>query len=438
MKTDDENFDDFLKSKMAEESFAFNEQDWQKASGMLDNARPKKKRLLFWVVTSTLFTGVVLAVVVYQISKQTPLLSANNRIATQHPLEQSPKTIRSATPVKQISKINQLAQPAVTVESASITNPKHPVAVKSKQVTPNLLHNKPSQSTVNTVGSITSKDANTYLQVPSITSKPLLIPTEKVAEFVTPSTAEQEISTLPWPELTNENLKRIELSTHWATALFEQTPLLTKDNHHFIQHPTKLTSTINGAPNLFIEGGLTWFNTKALNTSSLGAHLGLTYAFPLQGRFSMGVGLTYAQLNQTTGTRYYSTTSYGFGEQKKITGLKTVRLDYLELPLTIHYAISPKQGVFAGAALLYIVNSIDYKKNPEDITFDQKSSRYYQAYRPFDVQALLGYQYWVRSNIKISASYHYGLTDITDNAAFKRNDYNANKGFRLAVGYQLY
>ncbi|TAE86260.1 MAG: hypothetical protein EAY81_05765 [Bacteroidetes bacterium] len=438
MKTGDEKFDDFLRSKMAEESFAFNEAQWQKASSMLDDARSKKKRMLFWITASILFTLVLSAVIFYPSMKQTPATTIT--MATQHtaePVLQPQKLQGRTTPIKQVSKQKPLAQLPIAVTPAS-SNQKKPMDVKLKQVTPTPSHGKPNQPTESSSSASTNRAANNQLQPPLSTNVPLLNAAENTAELTTVPTAQDENSPHSLPDLTTENLKRVQLSTLWAAALFEQTPKLTLGNHQVMQPSFKQPSTIAIKPNLFVEGGLTWFNTATLNTPSLGAHLGLTYAFPLQGRFSMGVGLGYTQLNQTNGTRYYSTTSYGFAEQKKITGIKTVRLDYVELPLVVHYAISPKQGLFAGGSMLYIINSIDYKKNPEDITFDQKTSRYYQAYRPFDVQALFGYQYWVKSNIKISASYHYGLLDITDNAAFKRNDYNANKGFRIAVGYQLY
>lgn len=438
MKTGDENFDDFLRSKMAEESFAFNEAQWQKASSMLDDARPKKKRVLFWVITSTAFSLSVLAVVFYPTTKQTP--ATTHTTAAQHvaePMVQLQKIKEQTTPAKQVGKQNPLAQLPVATTTAS-TKLKQPMAVKQKRVTPTLLQGKPNQPRISTLAVSTNRATNNQVQPPSITPAPSLTTAEDAVELTTMPIAQHENTTTPLPDLTTENLKRVELSTQWATALFEQTPELTLGNHQVVQSLSNNKSTFAIKPNLFVEGGLTWFNTAALNNSSLGTHLGLTYAFTLQGRFSMGVGLGYTQLNQTNGTRYYSTTSYGFGEQKKITGIKTVRLDYVELPLTVYYAISPKHGIFAGGALLYIVNSIDYKKNPEDITFNQKTSRYYQAYRPFDVQALLGYQYWLGAKAKVSATYQYGLMDITDNAAFKRNEHHANKGIKLTVGYQLY
>lgn len=436
MKTDDEQFDDFLKSKMTEESFTFEEQYWQKASGLLDEARPKRKRFFVWIVSGFVLS-VTLAAIAYkatenkhlpkQTVQQTPVSSPASTALKNTTFQ--PGLTDKHTPDPQTSISYQSTAPVQpSIKENLLKNSAAPVLPKSSYANKSVQHQKTAFAPAEKSAALhtTENPSSTLPEKPTLVNQmPLALANE---------------DDLTSPDLQVKEIKQVSLQAHWAFSLFNQQPVLTPVERIFPQNATVGSKSKPAfvQNNLFVEAGLNWFNAKQINTEDLGAHIGLSYAFPLRKKLGMSIGLGYTQLHQSTGTRYYATVSYGFGEQRKTTGIKTVRLDYAELPVLVNYAITPKQGVFAGASLLYVLHSIDYKKNDGDLTFGTKTANYFKAYQPIDAQLILGYHCWLSPKIRLSAGYHYGLTDITQNTAFKRDEKNKNKGFRFTIGYQLF
>ncbi|MES2689994.1 MAG: hypothetical protein V4658_06290, partial [Bacteroidota bacterium] len=66
MKTEEENFDDFLKRKLPNEEVPFKDKYWQNARTMLDANRPQKKRYGFILFMSALFFVAISAVLFNQ------------------------------------------------------------------------------------------------------------------------------------------------------------------------------------------------------------------------------------------------------------------------------------------------------------------------------------------------------------------------------------
>jgi hypothetical protein len=436
MKTDDENFDDFLKSKMTEESFTFEEQYWQKASAMLDEARPKKNRFFLWIAIGFVLSFTLAAIAFKatinntlpkQLTQQTPVSSPTPTTLSNTTVQKELTSPGKPIPTALVSnKPMAFAQPPVQgkqpTNPATFVLPKSTYTIKPSQNS----RTKAVKSTKKSPASPNTNSPFTPAEKPT-SSNEVLLATNKEAEPI-PS------------DLPVEEINSISLESHWVSSLFNHQPLLTPAERLLLQTPqaNNQSKPAYVRNNLFVEAGVNWFNTNQLNAEDLGAHVGLSYAFPVRKKLGMSIGLGYTQLHQSTGTRYYATVSYGFSEQRKTTGIKTVQLDYVELPVLVNYAITPKQGVFAGASLLYILRSSDYKKNDGDLTFDTKTANYFKAYQPIDAQMILGYHCWLSTKVRLSASYHYGLVDITQNAAFKRDENNTNKGIRFTIGYQLF
>ncbi|MES2691343.1 MAG: outer membrane beta-barrel protein, partial [Bacteroidota bacterium] len=187
-----------------------------------------------------------------------------------------------------------------------------------------------------------------------------------------------------------------------------------------------------------LEAGINYYNPVSDAASGFNFHMGVKYCFNIAPRLSLATGVSYSRQHQGNGKRTYNTISYGFGENRETIGINTIRLDYLEVPLSLFYSIKGRHGLITGVSCNYLVQSADLVKQANEISYKEKSTGYYAAFNRFDVQLHAGYTYTLNSHILVSAAYYAGITDVTKNSAFRSGEFNTNKGLRLTLGYQLY
>lgn len=187
-----------------------------------------------------------------------------------------------------------------------------------------------------------------------------------------------------------------------------------------------------------LEAGATCYNPSAGIWDNINFHMAAKYGFHVGRKTDLTIGVGYSRLHQSKGTRTYNVTSYDLGEQISTNGVNTVRLDYIDLPLSVYYAVHGRHGLTGGVAFSYLVRSADLLKKPDQTRYNIKANGYFGAFAPFDVQLNIGYTYMLSPRIMITGSYHQGVIDITKNNVFRSGSYNTNSGARLTIGYQLH
>jgi cytoskeletal protein RodZ len=184
---------------------------------------------------------------------------------------------------------------------------------------------------------------------------------------------------------------------------------------------------------LMAEGGINTYNMNNDLAGSLNFHAGLRYYYFVSPTVALSSGIGYSRVHQDLGTRVYNNIDYSFGQQTSETKITTLRLDYLEIPLSVHYRIKGSHFASAGALAGYAIRSSEYM----DRETRTKTSGYMDAIHKFDIQLHLGYNCLLNERYTLSAGYYFGLTDVSDNRAFRSSRMDRNTGFRLTLGYKL-
>lgn len=173
--------------------------------------------------------------------------------------------------------------------------------------------------------------------------------------------------------------------------------------------------------------------------SNAGFTAGLRYYRFFGNKAGMNIGLFYSQLHQRLDDLVYDRITYTFDKNVDRTIVQTPRLDYIDLPVQLMYAVSGKQFVTAGACFSYLLNSSNRLIRQQGdkggvVTYE---SGYTYAINRYDVQLSLGYSIFLPKRFIMNATYQYGLLDVSKNAAFRSSKADHNTGLRLGVAYKL-
>lgn len=426
MKRDEENFDDFLKRKLPSEQVPFNEKYWQNARNMLDQNRPQRKRYGFVLFMSALFFVAISAVLFNRQNNKASFTTAQSEA---HPEEAiSPAILSPAEHAGIITDV--LSETSSTAAASSLPvstqNNSSKAQDQKRETEKDLLHQSvsPAQSS----RTLTNRTKTSNQPDRNEDAGDMQSGEQNMANQET----ENKVSDLDMPVVSNQPLfATLVEPPRWKTELETES-----------YSPKALAgsgfSKQRSVPYKMIEAGINYYNPASDITANLNVHFGLKYCFSIAPRLSIVTGLSYSRQHQDKGKRTYNTISYGFGENRKTTGINTIRLDYVEVPLSLFYSVKGRHGLMAGFSCNYLVQSADLIKKANEMSYKEKSSGHYAAFNRFDVQLHAGYTYTLNSRILISAAYYGGITDVTKNKAFRSNEFNTNKGLRLTFGYQLY
>jgi hypothetical protein len=110
-------------------------------------------------------------------------------------------------------------------------------------------------------------------------------------------------------------------------------------------------------------------------------------------------------------------------------------LDYIEVPISLRYYVSPSQSFQAGISFMYVINSSEVLKTSRDNELGNEEVSLLSNFRThvndFDYQLQFKHNYLIGKKLMLNSAFYYGLNNIS------KNDGN-NIGLRLGLGYQLF
>lgn len=189
---------------------------------------------------------------------------------------------------------------------------------------------------------------------------------------------------------------------------------------------------------LTVEAGLNYYNPGSKAFKPLNVHAGLRYYYFVSPKVGLSAGLGYSRIHQNAGTRTYKDVDYGFGQKAIETRITTQRLDYIELPLDVHYRVSGNHFATVGAMAAYAIQAGEYVEYSAGGTNGTRSNSNLSAVNKLDLQLHLGYNYLLNNRYTFSAGYYFGLMDVSKNTAFKSDQFDRNSGIRITLGYKLF
>lgn len=155
-----------------------------------------------------------------------------------------------------------------------------------------------------------------------------------------------------------------------------------------------------GGVNITSIGGGSNFGVAGLG-SKVSFHLGGVAEVPISEKFAVQPELLYS----SQGTKW------------NFSGLSSLKLDYINLPILCKYFILQGLSAEAGPVVGFLISTNGIKEN----------------YNSLDVGIGIGASYKLNDNIFFSLRYNKGLTDINKDDALTIS--NQNNVFQISAGY---
>ena len=201
-------------------------------------------------------------------------------------------------------------------------------------------------------------------------------------------------------------------------------------------NPVKKTCAIGW--NIALEAGANSFNQPFENTS-ISYFAGFRTYLHLGSRLSLFSTMHFENINQKLPQREYITTYSDFGGTHSTkTTVNTTALQYGIVGLNALYQVYRNHSIGAGIQYAYLINSndeiISYNELGKIIT-NKNESGYSSVFKQNDIQLCVLYQYRVSKKLASSISYVSGLSDLSDNTAFKSDLIHSNSGLKVGIQY---
>lgn len=403
MNRNDEQFDEFLRSQFKHKTFEMKDQHWNNAQQLIANHRATAGQGML----NAVFSGAVL------VALSLGLLwnSAN-------------------TPSAAKQEQTNLLVSTTSMESSN--NSQNTSDVKAKTSQPTLAEN-----TSTTLESSLKPNSSFNILAFNGDTKPIHRNTQhqrtRKSSLANKNTANPALSEEQLPTTTNTQSE----VTYINGKVFRPIKSSSKELLATTKKPDYLAYTANRAKGFFtIEGGLNSYNQTADITQSLNFHGGVRYYRFLSPKFALSSGLSYSRLQQNLAAKKTQSIDYSFGQTINETQTTTLRLDYIEIPVTAYYNITGNHYLQAGATVGYAILS----KNIVDQngTKSESENVKLKGINTIDVQLNIGYACLIQNRYTFSAGYYMGLMDVSKNASFNSNKSDYNSGIRLTVGYKLF
>lgn len=463
-------FDDFLERKMQEKVFEEKDSYWEQARMLIDTDRQKlrRKKVFFWTGFSTVFCStLVLSILLLDPAestnnKQVATIAPTGITAVTSPATATPESsapvyaIDGSAPSVQHETTTPVNDVPVTTNNI-VSQPAQPVAAPAK---PDLI--KPTANTetandmpvaANPISGVSKKAARTNTSsrnknidntkqatanvitaqaTPEVAAEPKEVPIpETVSKPVVSAASKGSHPTMP-VNAKHEDVQQITYSMPSLLALIPDSSYTEKNI--IIRPPVSYTTPLY----VSLEAGITHYNAKGIFASEqTGAYAALNYTRFISSRIGFSGGIGFSMLKQNL-NRSYVVKEYGFGEKVSRTSIRTMELDYLEIPLKMYYNVRGRHYIQAGATFAYLLQSQDRLVNPSEGKQDTRTSGFTKAILPYDVQLSVGYSVTFGERFMLNASYYYGLSDVSKNNLFRSQATDRNEGYRLGVSYKLF
>jgi len=484
--SEQEKFDDLLRSKLEERDFPFDETNWDKAEAIIERSENRRR---FGFIAFVFSAGIIIGaglmyffntnshssapIAVQQapqnnntlvqannlpIQQQTTQASANTSVATANTNTNSQET---TTQVKSAPKENtnttiassgnetkhkKHAVPDSTTTAYSYVRPETAKTKKKK-----VHYTNYTQPEANSVAPPKPVNTNAYNKVTPANNS--------AANEATPVTnSNQANSTNTDFASTNNPIKQNSNSTtstkdsttktdSTTTALTTTKKDSSTSNSSLGNTQPQPTQSAKYAHTIFsIDAGcgysLGWMKAGATQGNGVSPVSGLSVTHYFSTKISALIGLQYNSLPNVNTLYTNNATQYSFGSSTDLTSVTIKTLYYLSLPLKFQYNINDKNMVSAGVNVLYLLTS-----NSNVVSYNQdyfgtsgytsvNKMGYTDGINNWDAQATLAYRRRI-NRFSISAEFYYGLLDIESNSFFNNAVFERNSGLRLILSYDI-
>jgi hypothetical protein len=433
----EDNFNEFLKQKVEESHFEYNEAYWLKAEKLIENAQPKRKP--FWLgfglgmLSLAIIGGVASMVMINSSSKNQKVQSTQISLASLN--VDAPKanlqsntavtsTLVSTLPVE-AEKNQSQKTPAdkAIIASASTKNSSYNKNKQTK-VQNTVLHSQVGRNKNNHATNVTASvdDGNVayHSQVRDLTNPKLI---ESAASESTNEDEGQEatVITIAEPFIMKAKKPAVKDIDVNIVAACEN-----KNKHEWMFNLLAGVSDSRG-----FEG-----NTVSTSRIGFGYFGGFRLAYKIDKNWFVGVQpLLYSRGAVNTSVQTEKT-AYDFGANADEFIVKNKALLFAEMPVSIGYRIQRHQ-ISIGAGLEYLVNVKSDVKDFGTTDYTPNQWGYTDGFNRLGTIALFNYAFNVYNELWLTMMVQKGFTDLTKANYFTTNSKDKNFNLRIGVQYQF-
>ncbi len=187
---------------------------------------------------------------------------------------------------------------------------------------------------------------------------------------------------------------------------------------------------------------------RVLSTSSnnfqvgSGVMVGIFFGKNLSRRWAVNAELNYLRSTGNNITRNVTQTEFFLEKTTTNFFLVTKALDYVQLPISVNYSLTPKHKFSIGTSAMWLVNAKTEVAEQRE-RFAEKSSTtvtkngVYEDLNTFNYGLLLGYEFNLPSKYSLGVRYNQMFNDVTKNSFFNNNKKHLPAHLQLFVKLNL-
>jgi len=444
--SNEETFEDIVKSKLSEKEFSFDEENWEKAEEMIAFFRKKEKiKKGAFIFFSGLLLGIIIMFPFINRTKNT-----NPELITQN-------AERAVKPNNIDNKQYQAhAKSPVDLESTEKEEMKDNGRISSApNVTSSQIKEHVSQEQhTSTIQSFTKKGRNkTKFQGSSSRERLIGVAAEPVLDKITSeeSIEKEEIAidtkvkndlTILKDSVAKTDSVKVVLVAAADSIVKDSVALVKKDSSVKLNADNEKANLAFAKPwqiSVFVGGNY-------LMGGTLNPFQGFEFIKPIDSAWSIGTGLDYTYLNIKASNAVktiVTNTTYDFGYTSEVVQIKTNDLHYIVVPVFVQRKLNEKNSILLGAnnyMLLTVSNNYSTYKESYGNKQNESSSKtfgYSSGFNPYDIGLLLGYKRKLFNNISLSLYMNYGLMNIKKKGYYTDNTFDRNVSGQLMLTYRL-
>ncbi len=484
--SEEERFDEIIRSRFSGEEFSFSEENWEKAERNLDSVRRRKKIASFSLVfIGGLIVGIILMIPfikpvkpidggsITQITgsgKEVVPVPNNESVASVENDETKvvdPASVRNredvgvSAGIRNDSKQEDKQEKLTQKEHASVSNQ------LKKGTTPalTLVKGKDEKNGLSDSSELSHHDPSVLISMDLREKISNEIVNETVNETANETVNETANETVKERKIINlqrtiDSLSELIASRNALDSLRSRkdssesklsvSAAVSKNPAGVSAKDTLSASkSVLRANHLFLEAG-TFYNSgwhygaiREAQGFNPVIGIGLTHLF--DQKWSLSASVHYKSIGYlTVSSKTYFSSTPDFGSDIVELIIDTKILHYAVVPVFVNYHFNADNWIGIGGSLSYLLTatgeistntSVDFK-NP--VQTEKTAIGYTQGFNLWDASLAISYKRRIVKRLLISAEAHYGLMDIKDNVFFSQQNFERSSGIELLISYDLF
>ena len=356
----DKEFDDIIKSKLSEQEFPFDEENWDAAEEMIYDYRKRERiKRVAIIFASGLVLGILIMlpfVVVKQDEIHSPLVIANNHLTSKNSIDQNevlnPKLAKNEKKQQDLDKA--VTQPKTSTERLKAQVPATIPQEHKEIYTPLATNVKRKRKTISNKQSKEKEKQNIVLnEQPEATST-----VEEVSLKTTLNAADSMAvhELVDKQVLANDTLALLDSMLVIKDSLLAKTDSVLVADSSLVANADNIKDTSKKEMphySAFVEAyaGANYVRKFGLNTMQ-----GISVYLPAGKHMAVGTGLGYTFLTVPQGAvkEIVTDVTYGLGYTSDVTEIKTNKIHYFTVPVYLQYNVDEKSALLIGAVNYFV------------------------------------------------------------------------------------